>query len=353
MHSLRKLSRRFNDPQKGVTALAALVLAAWLLWMLVIYARFSQPTEGLREFTPVSIEHLAKKPKLSLGMHIESVTDFDPVKNTFKAEGTTWAKWSDDVEKMVKGNPFDSLYFANSIDDKSGIDSDIEDALLINGNQHYQYAEFSGTFKNAPIQYRSYPFGNISLSIKVESDDFEVETLVLSPENEASGYSESIEIAGYKPTALNAQGLTRKYSTGWGLDAGENNYPVVEYTMTLSRSIWIGVWRQLFPIFVIISIAILSMYLPSDFTRVSFAPGLLLSLVFLQGRQYGDLPPSADAWTYLAKIFICGYLIVLYTFIEGIRSVRISDKDELEVFERATGAKAITLVGILCLAILL
>ena len=353
MHSLKKISRRLQDPKKGVTALAALLLAAWLTWMLIISARFSQNTESTQEFIPTKLERIIVRPKVSLGIHIESISDFDPVKNTFKAEGTTWAKWGVDAERLVQGNPFDSLYFSNSINDNSGIDSDTEETVLIDGDQYYRYAEFSGVFKNNPIKYKSYPFGDISLSIKIESDEFDVESLLILPENETLGFSDSIEISGYRPKELSALGLIHKYSTAWGLDAVENNYPVVEYTLALSRSIWIGIWRQLFPAFTIISIAILSMYLPSDVARVSFPPGLLLSLIFLQGQQYGDLPPSADAWTYLAKIFACGYLIILFTFVEGIMAVRNTDKDEIEAFEKESRKKAIALVGILCLATLL
>ena len=216
---------------------------------------------------------------------------------------------------------------------------------------------FRATSKNRPIEYGGYPFGPITLSILVESDDYSLDELIINPEDESSGLSESIEVSGYRPKDLIAKRLAREYSTNWGFwdgvlatnRGGYSNverHSVAEFTFEFTRSAWIGIGRQLVPVFVVIAVAILSFYLPAQLAgRVSIPPGLLLALVFIQGRQYGDIPASADGWTYIGKLIACGYLIVFLSFVDAIRAQQLNGESEIQAFESASRKKGVLLLA--------
>lgn len=356
---MKRFARSLLGSRTSVQSMFMLLLALWLVLVCVVLLRFSSiSNDPLPEFRVLAEAEVAEQSRIDVGIHVESINDFDPVKNTFKAEGTIWAKWDSRDQLAAGGSPLETLYFSNSINDSSGIDADSSDGIVDLGNgRRYEYSEFSGYFKNSPIEYGAYPFGPIALSILVESDDYSIDEVIINPEGESSGLSEAIEVSGYKPKDLITKRLAREYSTNWGLGdgvlatnrSGNSNverYSVAEFTFEFTRSVWIGIGRQLVPVFVVIAVAILSFYLPAQLAgRVSIPPGLLLALVFIQGRQYGDIPASADGWTYIGKLIACGYLIVFLSFVDAIRAQQLTGESEIQAFESASRKKGVLLVA--------
>lgn len=364
---MKRFARALLQTRTSVQAMAMLLLVAWLALVCVVLFRFSLVSNDFPpEFRRLNKLEVAEQPHIDVGIHFESISDFNPVKNTFKAEGTIWTKWYSEDIPEGKSSPLESLYFSNSIDWGSGIDAESSDGIIDLGNsRHYEYAEFSGYFKNNQIDYRNYPFNPITLSIRVESDDYGIDQMIIKPEVESSDFSESIEILGYKPKRLISQQLVREYSTSWGLrdDASESNekeygdvqgYSIAEFNIELMRSAWIGIRRQLVPVFVVLAVAIMSFTLPAQLAaRVSTPPGLLLALVFLQGRQYGDIAASIEGWTYIGKLTACGYLIVFLSFVDALRAHQINSKSDIQAFECASKKQGVLLTAIIFLVSLL
>jgi len=364
---MKRFARALLQTRTSVQAMASLLLVFWLALMCVVFFRFSLVSNDLApEFRMLNKLEVAEQSQIDVGIHFESISDFDPVKNTFKAEGTIWTKWYSEDIPEADSSPLESLYFSNSIDWSSGIDTESSDGIVDLGNgRRYEYTEFSGYFKNNPIDYRSYPFNPITLSIRVESDDYGIDQMIIKPEVESSDFSESIEILGYKPKRLIPQQLVREYSTSWGLrnDGLESNtevnsdveeYSIAEFNFELRRSTWIGIRRQVVPVFVVLAVAIMSFTLPAQLAaRVSTPPGLLLALVFLQGQQYGDIPASIEGWTYIGKLTACGYLILFLSFVDALRALQLNSESDIQAFERASKKQGIFLTALVFLVSLL
>jgi len=364
---MKRFARALLQARTSVQAMATLLLVLWLALMCVVFFRFSLVSNDLApEFRMLNKLEVAEQSQIDVGIHFESINDFDPVKNTFKAEGTIWTKWYAGDMPDAESSPLESLYFSNSIDSSSGIDTESSEGIIDLGNgQSYEYAEFSGYFKNNPIDYRGYPFNPIKLSIRVESDDYGIDKMIIKPEVESSDFSESIEILGYKPKRLIPQQLVREYSTSWGLrnDGLDGNievnsdveeYSIAEFNFELTRSTWIGIRRQVVPVFVVIAVAIMSFTLPAQLAaRVSTPPGLLLALVFLQGQQYGDIPASIEGWTYIGKLTACGYLILFLSFVDALRANQLKNERDIQAFECASRKQGIFLTTLVFLVSLL
>ena len=364
---MKRFARALLQTRTSVQAMATLLLVVWLALMCIVFLRFSLVSNKLApEFQILNKSEIAEQSQIDVGIHFESISDFNPVKNTFKAEGTIWTKWYEDDIPEADGSPLRSLYFSNSIDWNSGIDIESSDGIVELGNgRRYEYAEFSGYFKNNPIDFRSYPFNPITLSLRVESDDYGFDEMIIKPEIESSDFSESIEILGYKPERLIPQQLVREYSTSWGLrdDTSERNakvnsnferYSIAEFNFELTRSIWIGIRRQIVPVFVVLAVAIMTFTLPAQLSeRVSTPPGLLLALVFLQGQQFGDIPASIEGWTYIGKLTACGYLIVFLSFVDALRAHQLISKSDIQAFEYASKKQGIFLTAFILLVSLL
>ena len=365
---MKRISQALLHPKNNLRAVAILLVFVWLGWIFIVSLRHPPLGINEQEFKPPAANETVALARLDIGMHIESITNFNAVENTFQANGALWAKWDPEADLIINNQPFASLYFSNGIKGESIMNHFIpERPFQTKSGSYYQYVEFSGDFKNSQIDYSRYPFQDVELSIKVESHAYDVEELTISPLGEESGFSESIEISGYRPEAIKSQSLVRHYSTSWGLgddkkgslpqindEADLSNYSIAEFKLLFRRNIWTGVIRQLFPLLIIISIAILSLSLPASLpARVSISPSLLLGLLFLDGRQISLTPVYADGWTYLSKLLLCGYGILFYTFFEAIKGQRLRSDREIEAFEAKSIIKSVILAFILLITSLL
>ena len=128
---MKRFARALLQARTSVQAMATLLLVLWLALMCVVFFRFPLVKNDLApEFRMLNKLEVAEQSQIDVGIHLESISDFDPVKNTFKAEGTIWTKWYAEDILEPESSPLESLYFSNSIDWDSGIDTESSEGIV-------------------------------------------------------------------------------------------------------------------------------------------------------------------------------------------------------------------------------
>lgn len=313
-------------------ALGGLLVASLLILLLTHNTRTITVENHTRDYYEATTAQEVKDAytRFTIGMFIQKISAFDPQTKTFAADGYVWLKWRKPViawDKATKDDPALTLEFVNAVEHWDFVKSlSPEEPYLDKDGWTYQAIVFSGRFLASDLNLQRFPFESIVLPIEIETDDFWLSELALTPdESGSSGISQKNALQGY--ALNNATFTTRKhiYETSMGLNAdareefGRENigvYPNFLAEISYTRNFASSSWQLLLPLGIVSSVAFLTPMIDARAAeaKIALPASVILTLVFLQDGYKQMLPQSLAYLTLLDKFYIAMYLASLAVF---------------------------------------
>ena len=264
--------------------------------------------------------------RIQLGLQLENIYDLDLRNRSFKAEGWYWLRYTTNVRTLLekhKIGPSQIIRLANAVDSDS-LNLGYSITTVLSEQENYSRLHFSGRFYIPDMEMYGFPFYRLYLPIVMESSSLGINCspenkqdcirLIFSNTNEARILGRYIDINGFITKGVFVSESTRRSPT----DFGWKNWPsfseikaTVEYVTDPSDSFW----QHIFPVIVLIGIAILSPTLQGSMgdLRIAIPPTVLLTLIFLQQSYQGELPALAYS-TYLDWLYSFSFVIAFALF---------------------------------------
>ena len=257
------------------------------------------------------------------GLQVENVYSLSLKDRVFMAEGWYWLKWPEAVNTIIRENNIQQekiIHFTNQVESSSLV-VEVEQPnpeRLANGD-YWQYFHFSGKFYIDNLQLQGFPFDDLRLPFLLELGPDSLScypgningciSLAFDPGSERHVLGQYVDLNGYKIIGSESREFLHQYSTnfGHGLPAANS---VVEVDILYRANFNAAFWSYVFPLLVLVGIAILSPSLPGALgdVRLAIPTTILLTLIFLQIGYKADLPPL-DYVSYLDWLYIYAYAI--------------------------------------------
>lgn len=206
------------------------------------------------------------------------------------------------------------------------------------GGYHYVSYRIKGNFF-IKVDLRNYPFDRHRLEIQVENQELGRSKLVYVPDDENMKALQSLsKITGWRTKSAKVFEREHVYETNFGKkeESLTSAYSQLVYRMVIERKTFSYVMKSSFPIFVIVFISFLSLFVYPEIVpvRVSIGITTLLSIVAYHVSQANTLPEvghlvTADYFFMLA--YVCCALSLVETVV--INRVYIQNKKIAEALK--------------------
>ena len=256
---------------------------------------------------------------LSVSMDVDNVYGFSSRDKTYTVEGTlqVTAPETEMGQWLAAGiDPISLLRFQNMVQPWNSAVEPTSGAIRAGNNLGKNY-RFNGSFYSDEIDYRSYPFGALPLTLHLAPDP-SFPTAIADPPairleaiQEGSGVSKRTNMNGYKLASW------RFYNETEG----------VRMELTYQPIGWAALVKWLMPLAITMTVMLLTPNLRSSFSseRLAIPPVVLLTLVFMQ-QAYRDSLPSLPYLTVLDGLYAFSYLVTLIFFCEFIWCANVMDR---------------------------
>ena len=308
--------------------LLRLLILPGLVLMALLAAMLNQPGMSAAAATPAA----ASPVPITVAMDLGNVYGFSTRDKTYRAEGIlrVSAPAASVRQWLAAGvEPSELVRFGNLVEPWNSLIEPNGPLLELGPNLGRDY-RFSGNFYSDEINYRSHPFGGLSLKLNLEAVA-SANGAVRTNGNDANLSGPSLPLARIQ---LRADGRDSSVSqrtnmTGYQLRSWRlfNDKAGVELALTyapLGRSALV---KWLLPLAITMLVMLLTPNLRASFSseRLAIPPVILLTLVFMQ-QAYRDQLPTLPYLTGLDRLYALSYGVTLVFFCEFIWCANLRDR---------------------------
>jgi len=312
----------------SVLFIVLLVLSVQLSSGIKVSAQSEAKSDTFKPLSTIS----AQSEKVEVGIFAMNLYDLDIASNTYALDFYVWFKWKGEID------PTASLEYANGVNDwdATSIPDSQKPERLPDGS-FYQSVRFEGRFVQ-PFAFARYPLDQQSITVSLEDSLHTTDQLVYIADEKQSGYSSRMSIPGWEIQRADISSLVHEYTTNFGDSTlgSKAQYPVLQYSLTVSRPTSFFVWKLLLPLVIVVAASWGTLLLKPQYvdSRIALSVTALLTTVFLQ-QSYSSTLPNIGYLVLLDKIYSIAYLIITLSILEAIVTADWI-KDELpESYARA------------------
>jgi hypothetical protein len=264
-----------------------------------------------------------------VGLQIENVYALSLKDRTYSAEGWYWLKWPERINAIIQDNdiPLNELVeFTNQVEASSMVvEADTPNPERMENGAYLQAFRFSGVFYIDELQLRAFPFNALSLPLILElrtdylscypGNRYGCIGLSFDGDTQRHLLGQFVGMNGYDINGTNSFEFLHQYTTNFGVGK-PSAFSAAEVDILYRANVASSFWIYIFPLLVLVGIAILSPSLPGALgdVRLAIPTTILLTLIFLQIGYKADLPPLSYV-SYLDWLYIYAYLITAAFFV--------------------------------------
>ena len=246
--------------------------------------------EGARFRSPFAKPNPGPAVRVSVGMLLNSVDDYEIKAGTFSA---------DFFLSMTSASPMPSLnlQFPNG---------KIESKEVIADKPTFKLFRFLGAFKSPP-DLRKYPFDAQDLKIIVEDDVRGIDQVRFSADKERTQLARGFRALGWQVSYVEARSLSQSYPDRF--EGDDLYYGRYIFTLGLERFATSAAFKVFVPAFVIVIISLLGMWVPPSHMEVRSNAGapMLAGAVLFHYSLIQELPATSYL-TRADKLMLAVYL---------------------------------------------
>jgi hypothetical protein len=232
--------------------------------------------EGARFRSPFAKPHPTPTVRVTVGMLLNSVDDYDIKSGTYAA---------DFFLSLTSALPMPSLnlQFPNG---------KIENKEVIADKPTFKLYRFLGAFKSPP-DLRKYPFDAQDLRIIVEDDSRGIDQVRFSADKERTQLARGFRALGWQVSYVEARSLSQSYPDRF--EGDDLYYGRYIFTLGLERFATSAAFKVFVPAFVIVIIALLGMWVPPSEMEVRSNAGapMLAGAVLFHYSLIQELPATS------------------------------------------------------------
>lgn len=232
--------------------------------------------EGARFRSPFAKPNPGPTVRVTVGMLLNSVDDYDVKTGTFAA---------DFFLSLTSGSPMPSL-------DLQFPNGKIENQEVIADKPTFKLYRYLGSFKSPP-DLRKYPFDAQDLKIVVEDDSRGIDQVRFSADKERTQLARGFRALGWQVSFVEARSLSQSYPDRF--EGDDLYYGRYIFTLGLERFATSAAFKVFVPAFVIVIIALLGMWVPPGEMEVRSNAGapMLAGAVLFHYSLIQELPATS------------------------------------------------------------
>ena len=267
--------------------------------------------------------------KITVGLQITNIYGLSLKDRTFMAEGWYWLKWPEAINEIIRNKELAQeklMTFTNQVESNSMfVEAEQPNPLQLQSGEYWQDFHFSGKFYIADLALRSFPFDDLQLPITLQ---IRPDSLSCNPENpndcislvfgtnaERNALGRYIDINGYNIIGSESREFLHEYLPIFG-NENPSGQSTVQIDTLYRANFSAAFWAYIFPLLILIGIAIISPSLPGSLgdVRLAIPTTILLTLIFLQMGYKSELP-ALDYVSYLDWLYIYAYAVSAALFL--------------------------------------
>lgn len=228
--------------------------------------------------------------KVYISIYLTDIQNINTKNQTFEAEFYLWLKWKE-------GRPGKNIEYMNAIDTRNIFYDEWADTL------QRVSAKVRGTFKSH-FDVADFPFDKQTLKIRISDYDWNFDSLVYDVEQSKIGLSNEIFNDEWSIKLKEAK-QSKEYIS-------EDYFSVFEYSLEIERKSFSVFIKIILPLFIIMLIAFLNLFIPKDQIESGIGLGIssLLSIIALHFSIAAQLPDVNYA-TKVDILFIASFFFNL------------------------------------------
>ncbi|XGB41758.1 MAG: hypothetical protein LVS60_16195 [Nodosilinea sp. LVE1205-7] len=321
-------------PRSSFKRLLLIISLGTLVVMVVRFATAvltSPPPAPAQAFRPLS-QPGAQAQVIETGIYANHLYDVNVASNTYYLDAYIWFKWNGKID------PVENLELTNAVE-AWGLTKTVlqaENSQLPDGRK-YQIIHVQGRFVH-PFQLSRFPLDRQRLTITLENSLYPVDQLVYLPDQQQSGYAESLAVPGWQIRGFDLQSLIHDYKTNFGEPlpaSGKATYSALRYQLTTERPVSYFAWKLLLPLVIVLISGWGAFLLSPKYTdsRLALPVTALLTTVFLQ-QSYADSIPDVGYLVLLDKIYALAYVLIILSILEAIITADWARADSENALDR-------------------
>ena len=306
----------FRSKRVKIAAIAVVLICGSFL-LSPIFSKQGAPIASV-QFATAPASPPASAEVITVGTHILDVYSIDPSDSTWMCNFYIWWKWTGDIDPSLdwaiinSGDPQSHFKQTFSYVDDSGNPQ----PLIMESGEKYQFATVSASLVGT-FDYSRFPFDRQSFNIDIESNGYNNQELTYVNDVNGATMDSIVNVHGWQIKDLNQANLTHTYDSIFGFadsDVKESSYSLLRTSFYVDRPITYGIWKLFIPMFVIMLVGLLALFVHSTRfeERLALSGSSLLALIFLQQGYSGNIPDPAPL-VLMDKMYALAYLGVLVT----------------------------------------
>ncbi|MFN7898188.1 MAG: hypothetical protein ACK5N0_00790 [Synechococcaceae cyanobacterium] len=285
--------------------------------------------------------------RIEIGVQIENIYDLSMKDRVFKVEGWYWLKWPELINTIIKENGIQQeklIELTNQVDsDNLLVETEQPNPERLSDGKYWQIFHFSGTFYIDKLRLSAFPFVELTLPVGLElGPDLlscypgnKYGCIGLDTDQNTNNHilGQYADINGYTLLGAEIKEYLHQYATNFGYTKPGANSAVTVHILYHSNCS-AAFWAYIFPLLILIGIAIMSPSLPGSLgdVRLAIPTTILLTLIFLQIGYKTDLPAmdyvSYLDWLYIYAYFVSGVLFLLFCWSTNLHAKACNDNNE-------------------------
>jgi hypothetical protein len=245
--------------------------------------------------------------KVLISLSLADIEHIDTKSQTFDAEFYLWLKWKE-------GRSGKNIEYMNATDFKNIFYDEWADSL------QRVSAKVRGTFKSR-FDVGKYPFDKQILKIRISDYDWNFDSLMYEVETSKIGISKEIFNDEWEIKLIGAT-ANKEYIS-------EDNFSVFEFVIEIQRKSFSVFIKIIIPLFIIMVIAFLNLFVPKDQIESGIGLGIssLLSIIALHFSISSQLPEVNYA-TKVDILFIVSFFfnLLLIVWVVAGYNLTLGDK---------------------------
>lgn len=292
---------------------------------------------------------------VTVGLYGLSAYGIDTATNTFNLKGYLWLRWNGEI------NPTDSLEIANAVDESSfSITRETKEPMELANGDLLQPLRVEGKFFQ-PFNLGNFPLDRQELSISIEDNYHDADSLVYVADTQDSGIDDLLRIPGWNIESLTSKALVHNYNSNFGdPDAPNTEFSVLKFALNIERSQNLFWWKLLFPLLLVLITNWFALILSPRFAdiRTAMPATALLTTVFLQQSTNAAIPQVSTA-VLMDYIYLFAYALIVITFAQVVWDNHRAKEENHEVSTKIQNLDrlsigfqfAVTCIGLMFVAI--
>jgi len=350
MVDTKEKRRHVGQTMRGAEGYRLFILVAGIFFIFAVFLSFLKPGDEApkksgKSRTDMGVEHRSSgwytKHTFSdgrriplntanTGVYIEKLYSLDLARNSFRARGYVWSKWTRDLlgwnkKPWPKQDPLDGVYMNTLNKHDSTLDGE-DYTFRSDHGWKYVYRQFDAEFES-DFNFRKYPFDKQRLILHFFQDgDAAVLRNYIDRDSKLDGRADSFK--EYNVSKVSFSDMVYEYPTRFGFtdyDKHETqNYSVsaVKAIIDLNRSTLSGFWKEILPptlASMLLLVNTISPWKGWEESKAAIPPAVLLSLIFLH-QGYQSRLPTLDYLTFMDVFYVLLYSLTIFMAVEVIVS---------------------------------